>query len=62
MTNPRLEPQNLGWATHRDMWGFPKIRGTILEVPIIRIVIFGGLYWGTPILGNYHVYTMYIAV
>ena len=25
-------------------WGFPKIRGTILGVPIIRIIVFWGLY------------------
>ena len=36
------------------IWGFPKIRGTILGVPIRRTIIFWGLYWGTPILGNYH--------
>ena len=36
------------------IWGFPKIRGTILGVPIIRIIVFWGLYWGSPILGNYH--------
>ena len=34
-------------------WGFPKIRGRFLGVPIIRIIAFGGLYWGTLILGNY---------
>ena len=33
---------------------FRKIRGTILEVPIIRTIIFWGLYWGPLILGNYH--------
>ena len=27
-------------------WGFPKIRGTILGVPRIRIIVFWGLYWG----------------
>ena len=27
------------------IWGFPKIRGTILGVPIIRTIVFGGLYW-----------------
>ena len=37
------------------MWGFPKIRGTLLGVPIIRIIVFWGLHWGPPILGNYHV-------
>ena len=30
--------------------GVPKIRGTILGVPIIRTIIFWGLYWGPPIL------------
>ena len=39
----------------RFMWGFPKIRGTLLGVPVIRTIIFWGLYWGPLILGNYHV-------
>ena len=44
-------------VVHADrlIWGFPKIRGTILGVPIIRIIVFGGLYWGPPILGNSHI-------
>ena len=37
------------------MWGFPKIMGTFLGVPIIRSIVFWGLYWGPLILGNYHV-------
>ena len=40
-----------------DTWGFPKIRGTFLGVPIIRIIIFWGLYWGPHILGNYHIHS-----
>ena len=36
------------------IWGFPKIRGIILGVPIIRIIIYWGLYWGPPTLGKYH--------
>ena len=36
-------------------WGFPKIRGTLLGVPIKRTIIFWGLYWGPPILGNYQI-------
>ena len=32
--------------------GFPKIRGTILEVPIIRTSVFLGLFWGPLILGT----------
>ena len=38
-----------------SIWGFPKIRCIFLEVPIIRTVLFWGLYWGTLILGNYHI-------
>ena len=35
--------------------GFLPITGTILRVPIIRkIIVFGGLYWGSPSYGNYH--------
>ena len=34
------------------MGGFPKIRGAILGLLIIRTVAFGFLYWGTPIWGN----------
>ena len=37
-----------------SIWGFPKIRGTLLGVPTIRTIVFLGLYWGPPILGNYH--------
>ena len=36
----------------RFFW-FPKIRGTILAVPIIRTKVFWGLYWGPLILGKY---------
>ena len=36
------------WAPAKAK-GFPKIRGTILGVPIIRTIVFGGLYWGPPI-------------
>ena len=40
---------------HITMWGFPKIMGTLLGVPIIRTIVFLGLYWGPLFLGNYHV-------
>ena len=36
------------------IWEFPKIRGTFLGVPILRIIVYWGLYWGTLILGKYH--------
>ena len=29
------------------VWGFPKIRGTLLGIPIIRIIVYWGLYEGT---------------
>ena len=38
--------------------GFPKIRGTLFGAPIMRITVFWGLYWGPPILGNYHLHSI----
>ena len=35
--------------------GFPKLGVPFLGVPIIRTIVFWGLYWGTLILGNYHI-------
>ena len=29
--------------------------GTFVGVPIIRTIVFFGLYWGSSILGKYHV-------
>ena len=37
------------------MWRFPKIRGTFSGVPIVRIIVYWGLYWGPLIGGIYHV-------
>ena len=42
-------------APRKCIWGFPKIRGTILGVPVIRTMVFWGLYWGPLILANYHI-------
>ena len=41
------------------MWGFPKIRGLFLGFPIIRIIVYLGLYGGPPILGNCHILTLH---
>ena len=41
-------------STTTYIWGFPKMMGTILGFSIIRTRVFWGLYWGPPILGNYH--------
>ena len=38
---------------------FPKIRGTILGVPVIRTIVYWGLYWGPPILGNYNIVALF---
>ena len=37
-------------------WGFPKTRGTLLGGPIIRTIVFWGLFWGPIILGNYQMW------
>ena len=36
--------------------GFPKLGVPFLGLPIIRIIIFGDLYWSPLILGSYHTY------
>ena len=41
--------KGFGFKVAKAIWGFPKIRGTILGVPIIRIIIYWGLYWGPSI-------------
>ena len=33
----------------RGLYGFPKIRGTILGVSRIRTIVYWGLYWGPPL-------------
>ena len=30
------------------------MRGNLMAVPIRRIIVYWGLYWGPLILGNYH--------
>ena len=35
--------------------GFPKFGVPFLGIPILRIIAFWGLYWGSCILGNYHI-------
>ena len=29
--------------------------GTVLGIPILGTLVLWGLYWGSPILGNYHI-------
>ena len=37
------------------MWGFPKIRGTVLGVPIIGTIVFWWSISASPYLRNSHV-------
>ena len=39
-------------CSSKRKWGFPKIRGTFLGVPIIRTMVFWGLYWGSTYFGK----------
>ena len=32
-------------TTKKNLWGFPKHRGTVLGIPMIRVVVFWGPYW-----------------
>ena len=46
----------VGNRGQHDTRDFPKLvrgTGTLLGVVIIRMVVFRGLYWGPPILGNW---------
>ena len=42
------------------IWGFPKLGGCHIGVPIIRTIVYWGLFWGPPILGNYHITFCYL--
>ena len=44
------------WGLGFRVWGFPKIKGTLLGVPIIRVIVFRGIYIGVPLfLGHHHI-------
>ena len=32
--------------------GFPKIRDTFLGAPIVKIILYWGLFWGSPNFGK----------
>ena len=53
--NPHSERQAFNFQSVRSQarWGVPKIRDTLLSVPILRTIVYWGLDWGTLILGNY---------
>ena len=44
-----------GVLAHTDIWGFPKIRGTILGVSRRKDYSILGSILGSLILGNYHI-------
>ena len=44
--------------TAMEAWddiGFSQNLGYHFGGPIIRTIVYWGLYWGPPILGNYHI-------
>ena len=49
----RHYPCPVGLQTSRFS-SFPKLGVPFLGVPIIRTIVYLGLYWGPPILGNCH--------
>ena len=46
---------SLGFKVCPGMYvqGFPEIRDSFLGVPILRMKMFCGPYWGPPALGSY---------
>ena len=44
-----------GFSSHCLYGGFPKLGVPFWGVPIVRTLVFWGLYWGPLILGNYHI-------
>ena len=44
----------LGMGLEIGPWGFLKFGVSLWDLPRIRTIAFWGLYWGPPILGNYH--------
>ena len=50
-----VHPNPVNLEQESGIWRFPKVRGTFLGVPIRRTTVYWGLYWGTLILGNYHI-------
>ena len=50
-----MEPDvdgSAGLGPRHGKWGFPKIRGTCLEVLMIRTTVYWGLHWGLLIFGK----------
>ena len=41
---------------------FPKLGVPYLRVPTTRIIVYWGLKWGPPILGNYHIVQLLIPI
>ena len=45
---------NVGHSVLLQDLGISQIMDTFLGVPIVRTIVYWGLYWGPPVLGNYH--------
>ena len=54
---PKIIYELVPFYDSRGTYGwFPKIWVPFAGVPIIRIVLFGGPYWGSLLYGNYHIF------
>ena len=40
------------FKSHGYTWGLPKIRGTVLGIPLIRTIVYCDLYWGPSTFGK----------
>ena len=54
---PKSAPARVGLRLGliKPHMGVSQIRGTFLGVLILSIIVYWGLYWGTLILGKYHI-------
>ena len=49
LPDERLQEETVSFLPKQAMWGFHISRGTLLGVPRIRTIIFGGLDWGSAV-------------
>ena len=56
-----MEHRKEPWTAFRK-WEVPKIRGTILGIPIIKTIVFWGLHWDPPNDGNYQTLVLQLGV
>ena len=51
-----MEAESQAYGPSRTVFGgFPKLGVPFWGVPLIRSIVYWGLYWGPLILGNYRI-------